>query len=67
MGILKDIAKMGILVSFIAAVAHEFTGYAPLKIYSIVTGALSLSILSSYLLKLKGSKSRDLLDFRLLK
>ncbi len=69
MGMFKDIAKLGILVSFIAAVAYELTGASSLKIVSIVTGILSLVILSSYLAQIKGiSKARDILVFlRLLK
>lgn len=69
MGIFKDVAKLGLLVSFIAAVAYEFTGANSLKAFSLVTGILSLSILTSYLIQLKGiSKARDVLVFlRLLK
>ena len=69
MGMFKDIAKLGILVSFIAAVAYELTGASSLKVVSLVTGALSLSILTSYLIQLRGmGKARDILVFlRLLK
>ncbi|MEM5805937.1 MAG: hypothetical protein QXM85_01945 [Candidatus Aenigmatarchaeota archaeon] len=60
---------MGILISFLAALAYEFTGANSLKVISIVTGLLSLIILSSYLSQTKGiSKARDILVFlRLLK
>lgn len=69
MGIFKDIGKIGLIVSFIAAVAYELTGTNSLKAFSIVTGILSLVILSSYLAQVKGiSKARDILVFlRLLK
>ena len=69
MGIFKDVGKMGLIVSFIAAVAYELTGSSSLKAFSIVTGVLSLVILSSYLTQIKGmSKARDILVFlRLLK
>jgi len=69
MGIFKDVGKIGLLVSFIAAVAYELTGASSLKAFSIVTGVLSLVILSSYLAQIKGiSKARDTLVFlRLLK
>ena len=69
MGIFKDVGKMGLIVSFIAAVAYELTGASSLKAFSIVTGILSLVILSSYLTQVKGmSKARDILVFlRLLK
>jgi hypothetical protein len=69
MGIFKDIGKIGILVSFLAALAYELTGTSSLKVISIITGALSLAILSSYLAQIKGmSKARDILVFlRLLK
>ncbi len=69
MVIFKDIGKIGLLVSFIAAVAHELTGASSLKAVSIITGILSLVILSSYLTQIKGmSKARDVLVFlRLLK
>ena len=69
MGIFKDIGKIGLLVSFIAAVAYELTGASSLKAVSIITGVLSLVILSSYLAQIKGvSKARDILVFlRLLK
>ena len=69
MGLFKDIGKIGLLVSFIAAVAYELTGASSLKVFSIVTGVLSLVILSSYLAQVKGiSKARDVLQyFKLLK
>jgi len=69
MGIFKDIGKIGLLVSFLSAVAYELTGASSLKAVSIVTGVLSLAILSSYLAQIKGiSKARDILVFlRLLK
>ena len=64
MGIFKDIGKIGLIVSFIAAVAYELTGTNSLKAFSIVTGILSLVILSSYLAQVKGiSKARDILVF----
>ena len=64
MGIFKGIGKIGIIVSFIAALAYELTGASFLKAISIVTGALSLVILSSYLTQIKGiSKARDVLVF----
>ena len=69
MGLFKDIGKIGLLVSFIAAVAYELTGANFLKAFSLVTGILSLVILSSYLTQLKQvSKARDVLVLlRLLK
>lgn len=69
MGIFKDIGKMGLLVSFIAALAYELTGVNSLKALSLATGILSLVILSSYLAQIKGlSRARDILVFlRLLK
>jgi len=69
MGIFKDIGKVGLIVSFIAAVAYELTGASSLKAFSILIGILSLVILSSYLTQIKGmSKGRDILVFlRLLK
>ena len=69
MGIFKDIGKIGILVSFIAGATYELTGANSLKAVSLVTGLLSLVILSSYLTQIKGiSKGRDVLVFlRLLK
>ncbi|MBI1978551.1 MAG: hypothetical protein HYS62_00645 [Candidatus Aenigmarchaeota archaeon] len=69
MGIFKDIGKMGILISFFAAVAYELTGASSLKAISIVTGILALTILTSYLAQARGiGKARDILVFlRLLK
>lgn len=69
MGIFKDIGKVGLIVSFISAIAYELTGASSLKAFSIVVGVLSLVILSSYLTQVKGmSKARDILVFlRLLK
>jgi hypothetical protein len=69
MGIFKDIGKMGILISFFAAVAYELTGATSLKAVSIITGILALTILSSYLTQINGmSRARDMLTFlRLLK
>ena len=69
MGIFKDIGKIGLIVSFITAVAYELTGSNSFKAISIVTGILSLVILSSYLAQVKGiSKARDVLQyFKLLK
>lgn len=69
MGIFKNIGKLGIVVSFLAAVGYEVTGYTSLKVFSLITGMLSLSILTSYLLQLKGlNTTRDVLVFlRLLK
>ena len=69
MWIFKDIGKIGLLISFIAAVAYELTGTNSLKVISIVTGILSLSILTPYLIQLKNmNKARDVLVFlRLLK
>ncbi len=69
MGLFKDIGKAGLIVSFIAAISYELTGASSLKVVSIVTGVLSLVILSSYLAQVKGvSKARDILVFlRLLK
>ena len=69
MGIFKDIGKIGLIVSFLAALAYELTGTNSLKAISIVLGILSLSILASYLAQAKGmSKVRDILQyFKLLK
>ena len=69
MGIFKNIGKLGILVSFVAAVAYELTGSDFMKAFSLVTGILSLVILSSYLSQLRHlGKARDVLHyFRLLK
>jgi hypothetical protein len=64
----KDIGKLGLVFSFFAAVAYEITGAISFKAVSIIIGALSLVILSSYLAQTQLHKAKDILMYlRLLK
>lgn len=65
----KNIGKMGLLISFVSAVAYELTGNSSIRAFSLATALLSLIILSSYLIQIKNiGKTKDVVGFlRLLK
>ena len=64
MGLFTDLGKIGIVISFFAALFYEITGAAIWKAISIITAAISIVVLSSYLSEVRYlSKARDVLQY----
>ncbi len=53
MGVKRNLSKLGLSMSFLAAVAYELTGANFLRTISLVVGIVSLSILISHVSDLK--------------
>ncbi len=69
MGLFKNLSKLGLVVSFVTAIAYEFTGSNMLKAISLIAGTLSLAMLVPYIHSIRHiAGTREVLRyFRLLK
>lgn len=64
MGLFTDLGKIGIVISFFAALVYELTGATFWKAISIIIAAISVVLLSSYLAQVRYlSKARDVLIY----
>ena len=69
MWVTKNLSKVGLLFSFLAATAYELTGIRSLKAISLVVGIVSLYMIISHISSAKYiNKAKDILHYtRLMK